>query len=265
MAGLDSCGFVEMLCGVPPANQSHAEFRDGAGVFATTRWSLVLRAGSGDAPDAAAAMTQLCRDYWYPLYSFVRRRGASIEEAQDLTQGFFLKVIEEAVFAKASAEKGRLRSYLLGALQHFLTQQYRRAQTQKRGGGAAIVSIDEIEAEKRYALEPADLQTPEAQFERSWAFALVERVMARLGEDYTQAGRAQLFEKLQPYLSGKSGMPDYAVLGNEVGLSAATVAVAIHRMRRRCGELLREEIAQTVDSPEEVEAEIAYLRKVLAR
>ena len=250
-----------------PATEHHKTDAQTApkGLFLTTRWSVVLRANSEEAPDAAAAMAQLCRDYWYPLYAFVRRRGYAIEDAQDLTQGFFAKVIEEMVFAKASAEKGRLRSYLLGALQNFLASEYRRAQRQKRGGGTVILSIDENEAEKRYALEPADWQTPEAQFERSWAFALLERVVVRLAADYEKAGRAALFATLQPYLAGKEGMPGYGNLGRELAMSEGAVAVAIHRMRRRYGELLRDEIAQTVASPEEAEAEFAYLLQVVAR
>ena len=245
------------------ANQNNPAVAHGP--FLTTRWSVVLRAGAGDAPDAAAALAQLCRDYWYPLYAFVRRRGHSVEDAQDRTQGFFLQIIDGALLARASAEKGRFRSYLLGALQHFLANEHRSAQTQKRGGREQFVSIDEMQGEQRFALEPADAMTPEMQFERSWAFALLERVCVRLGEDYEQAGRAELFEKLQPYLAGKAQMAGYDELGRELAISASAVAVAIHRMRRRYGELLREEIAHTVASPEEVEEEIAYLLEVVAR
>ncbi len=235
------------------------------GSFLTTRWSVVMRAGSGEAPDAAAALAQLCRDYWYPLYAFIRRRGMSQEDAQDLTQAFFLHVIQGGTFARARADAGRFRSYLLGALQNFLANEQRRAQTQKRGGGEVFISMDEMQAEERFALEPADRMTPETQFERSWAFALLERVCVRLRGDYAQAGRADLFQKLQPYLAGKSGMPGYDALGRELAMSASAVAVTIHRMRRRYGELLREEIAHTVASPQEVEGEIAYLLEVVGR
>ena len=232
------------------------------GAFLTTRWSVVLRAGKDDSQEALA---QLCRDYWYPLYAFVRRRGRSMEDAQDVTQAFFLHVIEGQMLTRASAGQGRFRSYLLGALQNFLANEYRRGQTQKRGGGATLVSIDDMQAEERFALEPVDAMTPEMQFERSWAFALLERVCVRLGEDYAQAGRAGLFEKLQPYLAGKAQMAGYEELGRELAMSASAVAVAIHRMRRWYGELLRDEISHTVASPEEVEEEIAYLLAVVAR
>lgn len=232
------------------------------GAFVTTRWSVVLRAGKNDSDEALA---QLCRDYWYPLYAFVRRRGKSMEDAQDVTQAFFLHVIEGQMLTRAKAGAGRFRSYLLGALQNFLANEYRREQTQKRGGGVAVISIDEMQAEERFALEPVDALTPEMQFERSWAFALLERVCVRLGEDYAQAGRAGLFEKLQPYLAGKAQMAGYDELGRELAMSASAVAVAIHRMRRRYGELLRDEISHTVASPEEVEEEIAYLLAVVAR
>ena len=242
-------------------SSNHGELLHASGPFLTTRWSVVLRAGKGESHDALA---QLCRDYWYPLYAFVRRRGRSMEDAQDLTQAFFLHVIEGQMLTRASAGHGRFRSYLLGALQNFLANEHRREQTQKRGGGAVVVSIDEMQAEERFALEPADTMTPEMQFERSWAFALLERVCVRLGEDYAHAGRVELFQKLQPYLAGKAQMAGYDELGRELAMSASAVAVAIHRMRRRYGELLREEIAHTVASPEEVGEEIAYLLAVVA-
>lgn len=230
--------------------------------FLTTRWSVVARAGEAESADALA---QLCRGYWYPLYAFLRRRGLSTEDAQDVTQAFFLHVLESRLLVRANAEKGRFRSYLLGALQNFLSKEQRRQQTLKRGGGATIVSFDELQAEQRFALEPADALTPETQFERSWAFALLERVGTQLRSDYERAGRAGLFAKLQPYLAGGAQLAGYAELGRELAMSESAVTVAIHRMRRRFGELLRAEIAHTVASPEEVEEEIAYLLAVIAR
>ena len=232
------------------------------GAFHTTRWSVVLRASARESDEA---LRQLCRDYWYPLYAFLRRRGLSTHDAQDVTQAFFLRLIDGSLHMQASAERGRFRSYLLGALQNFLANEQRRAQTQKRGGRETIVSIDELQAEQRFALELADELTPERQFERSWAVALLERVSVRLREDYEQAGRAALFEKLQPYIAGKTQLAGYGEIGRELAMSEGAVAVAIHRMRRRYGELLRDEIAQTVASPEEVEEEIAYLLAVVAR
>lgn len=238
------------------------DLRSDRGAFLTTRWSVVVRAGAGESQEA---LTQLCRDYWYPLYAFLRRRGLSLHDAQDVTQAFFLHIIGGALLTRASAERGRFRSYLLGALQNFLANEQRREHAEKRGGRETIVSIDGMQAEQRFALEPADTLTPETQFERSWAFALLERVCVRLRADYEQAGRAELFEKLQPYLAGKGQLAGYDNLGRELAMSASAVAVAIHRMRRRYGELLREEIAHTVASPDEVEEEIAYLLGVVAR
>lgn len=220
-----------------------------------------MRAGAEECGDA---LGQLCRDYWYPLYAFLRRRGLPVEEAQDVTQGFFLRVIEGDLLERAREEKGRFRSFLLGALQNFLANHRRHEQTQKRGGGVTTLSIDEMQAEQRFALEPADPLTPEAQFERSWAFSLLERVCVRLGDDYLAAGRADLFSKLQPYLAGKAQLAGYAELGRELAMSESAVAVAIHRMRRRYGELLREEIAHTVADPAEVEDEIVHLMKIVA-
>lgn len=244
------------------AHRSQAEFRGAAGAFATTRWSLVLRAGAAGSHEALA---QLCREYWYPLYAFLRRRGLAVPDAQDVTQAFFVHVIDGDLLSRADAEKGRFRSYLLGALQFFLNKEQRRQQAQKRGGREMIVSFDELQAEHRYALEPADALTPETQFERSWAFALLERVGGQLRSDYERAGREVLFAKLQPYLAGGAQLTSYAELGRELAMGEGAVAVAVHRMRRRFGELLRAEIAHTVGSPEEVEEEIAYLLAVVAR
>lgn len=237
--------------------------RDGTRGFHTTRWSVVVRAG-GDEAEARAALETLCRAYWYPLHAYLRRRGCDPEEARDLTQAFFLHAIDANLIQRAREEKGRFRSYLLTSLQLFLASERRRERTQKRGGGAVVISIDGLEAEERFALEPADLKTPEMQFDQSWALALLERVFARLGEDYVRAGRASLFEKLRPYLAGKTGLPAHETLAAELGMSAGAVGVAIHRMRRRYGELLRDEIAQTVASPAEVESELAHLLSVIA-
>lgn len=236
--------------------------RSAHGAFLTTRWSVVVRAGAGEDGEA---LTQLCRDYWYPLYSYLRRRGLPMHDAQDVTQAFFLHIVEGQLLTRVSAERGRFRSYLLGALQNFLANEQRRQRTLKRGGRETMVSIDEMQAEERFALEPADELTPETQFERSWAFALLEHVCVRLRTDYEGAGRAVLFEGLEPYLAGKEQLAGYAELGRTLAMSESAVAVAIHRMRRRYGELLREEIAHTVATPEEVEDEIAYLLRVVAR
>ncbi len=237
----------------------------GQGIFPTTRWSVVQRANSEGDDAARAALAELCGAYWYPLYAFVRRRGCSPHDAQDFTQGFFLQLIEGGWLNRADADRGRFRSYLLGALGHFLANEQRRQQTIKRGGEMQFVSIDELQSEGRYELEAADAMTPETQFDRSWAVALLERVLARLAADYEKAARPELFASLQSFLTGKDGEPDYDDLARRLSMSRGAVTVAIHRMRRRYGELLRDEIAQTVASPEEVEAEIAHLLRVIAR
>jgi RNA polymerase sigma factor (sigma-70 family) len=230
--------------------------------FLTTRWSVVLRAGTGESDEALA---QLCRDYWYPLYAFVRRRGFSTHDAQDLTQGFFAHVLDGTLLARAREEKGRFRSYILRALQHYVANEQRHSGTQRRGGGTTFVAIDHLEGEQRFALEPVAAMTPESQFERSWAFALLERVMEQLHTEYRHANRLELFEKLQPYLAGKGQLAGYESLGRALAMSTSAVAVAIHRMRRRYGELLRQEIAQTISSFEDVDEELVYLHGIVAR
>jgi RNA polymerase sigma-70 factor (ECF subfamily) len=223
---------------------------------------MVRRAGGEE--DTGAALAHLCREYWYPLYAYARRRGSSPHDAQDLIQSFIAHLIEGPLLSRADPERGRFRSFMLGSLQNFLAKEHRREQAEKRGGGAEIVSLDEARDEQRFAVEPADEQTPESLFERSWAFALLDRVLVRVRVEYETAGRLALFEALQPYLAGKDGQAGYAALGEQLGLGENTVAVSIHRLRRRYGELLREEIAQTVDSPAEVEDEIAHLLSVVS-
>jgi len=237
--------------------------------FNTTRWTRVLLAGRSGAvegdSDGRAALADLCRDYWYPLYAFARRRGLEVPDAQDATQGFFLHLFEAGTLARASAEKGRFRSFLLGSMQHYLNKEHRHGQAAKRGGGALIFSLDEMAAEDRFSREPSDPATPEVLFERNWAFALIERVFHRLGEDYERAGRSRLFETLSPFLAGDKSRPGYEAIANELGMSPGAVGTAIFRMRRRYGELMRDEISHTVPTPQEVEEEIAHLMRVLAR
>ena len=251
---------------VTGAEPAHADERIAAeGPFLTTRWSVVLRAGSEVAPDAEAALAQLCRDYWDPLYAFARRRGLMTQDAQDATQGFFLHIIAGGMLRRASAERGKFRTFLLGAMQHFLANEQRAEQRLKRGGAEVFVELDALDAEGRFALEPADAMTVEAQFDRSWAMALIERVFRQLGEEYARAGRAAMFARIRPYLAAESARPGYAAVAQELGMSASAVGVTIHRMRQRYGELLREEILHTVSSPEECGGEIAHLMEVVAR
>lgn len=233
----------------------------GAYAFATTRWSLILRAGEGECEDSLA---KLCESYWYPIYAYLRRCGHAVPDAQDLTQGFFLHLLSGDMLARAAPGKGRFRSFLLGAVKNHLGHEYRHKSALKRGGGVSFVPIDEVVAERRFALEPAGPITPEMQFERSWAFSMLEQTGKRLGEDYQRAGRGEVFQALLPCLAGRFDRSGYRELGEKLGISEGAVAVAVHRMRQRYGELLREEIAETVETSAEVEAELAHLMNIVA-
>jgi RNA polymerase sigma factor (sigma-70 family) len=248
----------------PPEQPSHQFGLRGDSPFLTTRWTVVVRAG-GESADAEAALGQLCRDYWYPLYAFARRRGLAAHSAQDATQGFFLHMMEGGMLKRAMAERGKFRTFLLAAMKNFMAKERRDQQRLKRGGGAVVIELDALDAEGRFALEPADPMTAEAQFDQSWAFALIERVFRRLGEECERAGRADMFAKIRPFLAAESARPGYEAAAQELGTSAGAVRVAIHRMRQRYGELLREEILHTVSSPEELDGEIAYLMEVVGR
>ncbi|MFO1499506.1 MAG: sigma-70 family RNA polymerase sigma factor [Verrucomicrobiota bacterium] len=227
--------------------------------FVTTQWSVVLAARDQDPAQAEAALATLCGSYWFPIYAFVRRRGFSPHDAEDLTQEFFARLIGKKYLDQLASEGGKFRSFLLTALKHFLANEWNHARTQKRGGALQILSWDALDAEHRYTLEPADQTTPEDVFDRRWALVLLNTVMQRLEAEYTAAGKADLFARLQPCITGgrKSVKPEE--LSAQFGTSAGAVRVAVHRLRRRYGELLREEIARTVGSPDEVDAEIRFL------
>lgn len=228
----------------------------GARSFATTRWSLVLAAQAG----LDQALAELCRAYWFPLYAFARRLGHPPHDAEDLTQGFFADLLARGGIAKVAPELGRFRSFLLASLKNFLADQRDRARAQKRGGGLPVLSFDAVAAEERYALEPPDAGTPDLLFDRQWALAVAERALARLREDY--AGQPALFEVLRPLLTGGASS-SYAEIGTALGLQENTVKVAAHRLRKRYGQALREEIADTVLDPMEAEAELRHLLAVL--
>ena len=230
--------------------------------FATTHWSVVLAAKGPASPDAAEALEQLCRAYWYPLYAYVRRRGYSVEEAQDLTQEYFARLIEKQWVAAANPGKGRFRTFLLTALNHFLANEWRNARAAKRGGGRAVISLDDT-TESRYALEPASNLTPEKLYERRWALSLFERAMGRLREHYVAAGKERHYKCLEQFLSGEASDGDYARAGTELQMAPGAVASAVHRLRQQYRELVREEIAHTVTSPDEVEDEMRSLLAAL--
>lgn len=227
--------------------------------FLTTRWSLVAAAQDGDSAEAREALAALCGAYWYPLYAFIRREGHDPDRAQDLTQEFFARLLEKDYLAAVDRRKGRFRSFLLTACKHFLANERDRALAQKRGGGRSVVPIDFDVADGRYSREPAHALTAERLFQRRWALALLEQVLARLREEFRSAGKGAHFERLKVTLTGEKGAPAYRQLGGELGLSEGAVKVAVHRLRQRYRELLREEIAQTVDDPEHVEDEIREL------
>ncbi|HEY1583340.1 MAG TPA: sigma-70 family RNA polymerase sigma factor [Chthoniobacterales bacterium] len=230
----------------------------GAATFATTRWSVVLTA-QGPSPAADAALEALCRSYWMPLYAFIRREGYPVEEAKDLTQEFFARWLERRDFDSVRKEKGRLRSYLLVSLKHFLSNERNRATAIKRGRGQQTLSLDEIFAQQRFDLEPVESLTAEQIYERRWALAVLDQVLSRLGSEYRSRGRDELFDRLQMLLANDANHPSQAEIARELGMTENAVKQAFHRLRMRYRELLREEISNTVASPGEIEDELRHL------
>jgi RNA polymerase sigma factor (sigma-70 family) len=233
------------------------------GKFTTTHWSLVMAAGDSASPRSREALAELCQTYWYPLYAYARRRGKSSEEAQDLAQEFFTRLLEKEGLRGVDPRKGRFRSFLLTSFKNFIVDEGIRASAKKRGGGKAPVSIDLETAEGRYALEPAHEETPEKIFERRWVMTLLQRAMERFREEHRRSNRERVFEQLQVYLTGERGAVPYAQTARALGMSEVSIKVAIHRFRRRFHSVLREEIAQTVGSEEEVQDELRYLFSAL--
>ncbi len=218
-----------------------------------------MAAGRQPSPQADAALDTLCRTYWYPLYAYVRRRGCSREDAEDLTQGFFAKLLARNDLAALSSEKGKFRAFLLAAMKHFLANEWDRARTLKRGGGVAPLSLDWQDAETRYRFEPVDDLTPDKLFDRAWGVTLLERVIARLRDEQAAAGHAQSFACLKPFLVLGTGVIPYAEAAAQLGLTEGAVRVATHRLRRRYRELLRDEIGQTLADPSGLDDELRSL------
>jgi RNA polymerase sigma factor (sigma-70 family) len=231
--------------------------------FVTTLWTAVLQAGQTDSPIASAALDKLCRAYWYPLYVFVRRQGSGPEEAQDLTQEFFCRILQKNYLQSADRNRGRFRSFLLASLKNFLANEWNRSQRLKRGGGAAVLSMDAEGAEQRYALEAADSLTPERAYQRRWAQTLVEKVMTRLRDEFVEEGKPERFELFKAFLVDDSA-DSQAEIGTKLGLSESAVKSGLFRMRQRYGELFREEIGNTVASSAEVDSELRELFAALA-
>lgn len=241
-----------------PANRGRA-------VFVTTHWSVVLTAAQEDTTRAEEALSRLCETYWYPLYAYVRRRGHSPEDAQDLTQEFFARLLGRKWVSDADRTKGRFRTFLLTALSRFLANEWDRAHTQKRGGGVAAIPLDTRVAEDRYQTDSAQTMTPEQIYDRQWAMTLLDRALTRLSTEQERSGKAAEFGVLQSALTAERGAIDYPALAAQLGLNEAAARQAVHRLRKRFREVFREEIAQTMAGPQDVEEEIRHLLAALSR
>lgn len=231
--------------------------------FLTTRWSVLAAASSPDPVLSRAALETLCAGTWYPLYAFVRRRGHGAEDARDLVQGFFARFLEKADLGSLDPEHGRFRSFLLVSIRNWLADEHERATAQKRGGGAAPISIDFEAADERYRIDPGADLSPERMFERQWAIALLDRALARVESEYDSDGKRDLFEALKPALQGRSHEAPLAEIAVRLGSTEGAVKVAVHRLRRRFRYALRAEIAETVSTEEQIEEEIADLFRAL--
>jgi RNA polymerase sigma-70 factor (ECF subfamily) len=243
----------------PPPTLPSSEHGVPRAIFATTHWSVVVSAQDKDSPRSAVALETLCRAYWYPLYAYARRAGHSPADAEDLTQGFFARLLAKDYLQTAAREKGRFRTFLLMALKRFLANEWDRQHAQKRGGFVPIVAIDQAAAESRFGSEPSHGLQPDVLFDRQWAMTLLEGTMAQLQEEYVATGRAALFECLRSSLAKEESGLSYAEIAARLNLTEAAVKMAVHRLRARYRDILRAEIAQTVSSPEEIEEEIRHL------
>ena len=230
--------------------------------FTTTHWSVVLEA-QGPTPAAQAALEKLCRTYWRPIYAFVRRQGTDSEEAKDLTQGFFALLLERRDLNQVRKEKGRLRSYLLTSLKHFLSNERNRAMAIKRGEGQRLIPLDQFHQGERFDFEPADTSTADQIYERRWAWALMDQVMTRLEDEYRTAGKVVLFARLKALLTDELEHPSQGQIADELAMTENAVNQAFHRLRERYRQMLREEVAHTVMAPGDIEDELRHLIAVL--
>jgi RNA polymerase sigma factor (sigma-70 family) len=231
--------------------------------FATTHWSVVLSAGDTSSPQAGAALEDLCKTYWYPLYAYVRRRGHDAEAAKELTQEFFALLLGKRLLAGVDPTRGKFRSWLLGVMNHFLAHEWARSRAQKRGGGQPVFSLDEARAEERYELEPIDESTPEKIFDRRWALTVLDQAAVRLRGEYEGARKGEVYGSLKGFVSADGDPVSYEQAAQLLGISQSAVKSAIHRLRQRYQELIREEISQTVTTEAEVDEEIRYLLAVI--
>ena len=232
--------------------------------FLTTHWSVILAAKQETSAEADAALERLCQTYWLPLYFFVRRRGNAAHDAQDLTQEFFARLLAKEFLHAVDRSKGKFRSFLLAALEHFLAKEWRKAKAQKRGGKFTFVSINDDSAEQPYLQVPASNLSPEQLFEQQWAMTLLNQAVARLRDEYVASGKSALFEGIKIFLTGEKHAASYAELALKLNTTEAALKMAVSRMRQRYGELLREEIANTVSDPTEVEEELRAVIRALS-
>jgi len=244
----------------PPHNIGAAPQR----IFATTHWSVVMAAGENNSEESRSALEKLCDDYWYPIYVYVRRKGYGPDDAQDLTQEFFAQLIAKNHLRLADHRKGRFRSFLLATLHYFLAREWCRAHRQKRGGQYRFVSLDQQVEEEQSGFEPADHDTPEKKFQRQWALTVLKQAMNSLHEECEMAGKPRLFREVKHLLSGESDGASYGSIAERLSMTESALRVAVHRLRQRYGQLLRAEIARTVGSKTEVEAELRCLLQALS-
>ncbi len=233
-------------------------------IFATTHWAMVWSAREKDSPDSAAAREHLCRTYWSPIYHYLRRDGYSAHDAEDLTQEFLSRFLHRDWLEHLQDQRGRFRSFLLTFLKHFLSDERDRANAQKRGGGKTLISLD-AETEERDALASVDGLSPDELYDRRWARAVMDEAARHLREEYAANGKSMLFDALKDIQPGERGESSYADIGAQLGLAEGTIASAVHRIRKRHREIVREEIANTVSRPEEIDAEIRNLLAILSR
>ena len=251
------------MTGQPTAIPGAGPGARGDGAFATTHWSMVVQAADGGTGEGRAALAELCRVYWYPLYGFARRRGHAEEEAKDLTQGFFAKLLQEGAVGRADAARGRFRTYLLGMFEHYRAHEHARATSQKRGGGCEVVSLDALqEAESRFQEEPATTDSPERIFDHRWAMSLLEQTLEAVRREYVAVGKAALFGELKEVLWGGREV-SYAEIARRLDSTEGAIKLAVHRVRQRYREQLRLEVAKTLLHPEDAADELRHLFSAL--
>ena len=233
--------------------------------FRTTNWSLVLKAGRDSTPQAREALANLCESYWHPLYAYIRCQGYDVEDTCDLTQAYFARLLEKDYLNQVEPKAGRFRTFLLTTLKHFLANEWNKAHASKRGGYQTFISLDSAIAEERYQIERADELTPEKLFERRWMLTVLERALERVSAEFSRIGKSQQFEQFSPFLTGFGPQASYQQVAEKLGMNEGAVKVGIHRLRRRFGKALREEVSHTVANDHQIEGEIRHLLSGIAQ